>query len=341
MFSFLAALCAGRDHPPVWGDADDGRVLPFSGAGVPPVAALAALGRDLFGLPSVPGTASCAAETIWRVGRIPQVRSTSPVAACLRPEAFADSGFYFFTSPRMRGSIRCGPLGVHGWANHAHNDQLSFEFALDGRPVLVDPGLPCYADDPAARNLFRSTRYHNTVVVAGAEQNRFWPQLLFRIVDDTRSRTLRWQSNDQGTAFAGVHHGYLRLPEKAVVRRELLMESNDTLTLRDTIELSRPATVTWYFHCAPDIVPRPLPETPAAHGEQAHGNRLHSRWQLGPVQVAVWVASAVKEIVARAEMGWVAPRFGQRAAASILQFQALLAGKSGAVFVFAPEASSA
>src|SRR5208282_688786 len=31
LFDFLSALCAGREEPPIWGDADDGRVLTFGG----------------------------------------------------------------------------------------------------------------------------------------------------------------------------------------------------------------------------------------------------------------------------------------------------------------------
>jgi hypothetical protein len=337
MFAFLAALCAGREHPPVWGDADDGRVLPFGGLAPAPVSVLAGLGGTLYGHAAPPDGGTAAAEVFWRFGRVPDcgVKDRS-AAAPPRSEAFAASGFFFFSSPRVRGSIRCGPQGVRGWANHAHNDQLSFEFALDGRGILVDPGLPCYSEDPAARNLFRSTRYHNTVEVAGAEQNRFWPALLFRIVDDTRSRVERWQTNEQGAAFAGVHHGSLRRPEKALVHRELLLEASDLLTVRDRVELAGPAIVTWYFHLAPGVSPEPLRETSHAGEERSAGKTLHSRWQLGPVVLSVWVSPGARDLAASAEMGLVAPRFGRKDSAPILKFEGRLEGKTETLFVFAP-----
>jgi hypothetical protein len=219
MFDFLSALCAGRESPPVWGDADDGRVLPFAGTSAPPLEVLRAIGDALAGRaaePSARGQGARDAEVFWRFGRVPEPHRERAVHFS---QAFPESGFFFFSSPRVRGSVRCGPLGVGGWSNHAHNDQLSFEFAVDGRAVLVDPGLPCYSEDREARNLFRSTRSHNTVEVAAAEQNRFWPALLFRIVDDTRSRLERWHADDATTRFVGSHSGYLRLPQRVLVRR--------------------------------------------------------------------------------------------------------------------------
>ncbi|HKO03284.1 MAG TPA: heparinase II/III family protein, partial [Candidatus Acidoferrales bacterium] len=207
---------------------------------------------------------------------------------------------------------------------------------LDGRPVIVDPGLPCYADDPAMRNLFRSTRYHNTVEVAGAEQNRFWPALLFRIVDDTRSRAVGWHADESGTSFAGCHAGYLRLPESALVRRELRLAPDDTLAVRDLVELGGPAAVAWYFHCAPEIaVELAGPQTGVAVSVPA-GMELQSRWRLGPVLLSVWTGFSPPQLTGGTSMGWIAPRFGQRIAAPILEFRAQLSGRAEVLFVFAP-----
>ncbi len=336
LFDFLSALCAGREEPPIWGDADDGRVLPFGGTAASPVRVLAALGEALAGRPISAGSPAVDAEIFWRFGHHPE----PPVGASALPvresQAFADSGFFFFSSRRMRGSVRCGPLGVRGWANHAHNDQLSFEFSLDGRGVILDPGLPCYADDPAARNLFRSTRYHNTVEVAGAEQNRFWPAMLFRIVDDTRSRVEHWRVDKSGTSFAGCHFGYLRLPQRALVRREMRLAADDTLAVRDSVELAGPAALAWYFHLAPELAVEPAAQQPSIADSSVAGMNLHSRWRLGPVLLSVWTGFPPRELAASTTDGWIAPRFGRRLSAPILEFHGQLAEPAEVLFVFAP-----
>jgi hypothetical protein len=334
LFDFLSALCAGREEPPVWGDGDDGRVLPFGGTAVSPLRILAAVGEALAGKTHSTGCAAVDAEIFWRFGPGPEPGVPRHEQPAHRSQAFPDSGFYFFSSPRLRGSVHCGPLGAGGWANHAHNDQLSFEFALDGRGIVVDPGLPCYSGDPAARNLFRSTRYHNTVEVAGAEQNRFWPALLFRIVDDTRSRTEEWRADAAGASFAGFHSGYLRLPQRAAVRRELRVTSDDTLTVQDAVELAGSATLAWYFHLAPGIVPETGNTNEAT--PPAAGTALHSRWRLGPVLLSVWTSFTPSELEAQTGAGWVAPRFGRKVPAQILEFRGRFSGRPEVHFVFTP-----
>ena len=338
LFEFLSALSAGRHLPPIWGDADDGRALPFGGTSLSPVRALSAIGDALAGHPQPSGCPAVDAEIFWRLGFVPEPEAPRHPSPAHTSQAFPEGGFYFFSGSRMRGSIRCGPLGVNGWANHAHNDQLSFEFALDGRAIVVDPGLPCYSADPAARNLFRSTRYHNTVEIAGAEQNRFWPELLFRIVDDTHSRTNEWRTGGSGAVFSGSHSGYSRLPERALVRRGLRIAPDDTLAVRDTLELASQAPVAWYFHFAPDIFPQPAQMNPAT--SFAAGMTLHSCWCLGPALLAVCTAFPPEQLEAKTGIGWIAPRFGQKLPAPILEFRGRFAGRVEIQFVFTPALSA-
>ena len=337
MFEFLSALCAGRQDEngtPIWGDTDDGRVLPFGGAAIPPVRVLAAVGNTIAGRPQTSGSAPLDAETFWRFGPAPDSTAPHACAPGHRSQAFDDSGFYFFSSPRVRGSIRCGPLGVGGWANHAHNDQLSFEFSLDGSSVIVDPGLPCYSEDPAVRNLFRSTRYHNTIEVGGAEQSRFWPALLFRIVDDTRSRTHLWRADSSDAVFDGSHSGYSRLPGCSDVGRELRLMQDDTLAVRDVVDLAEATPTAWYFHLAPGIVPEIMHSEATA--PTAPGTKAHSRWRLGPVLLSVWTAFAPRELESHCADGWVSPRFGRKLPAQILEFRSRRAGRLVVHFIFTP-----
>ncbi|MBN9308269.1 heparinase II/III-family protein [Devosia sp.] len=63
------------------------------------------------------------------------------------------------------------PLGYLSIAAHGHADALSITLAVDGQPVLVDPGTYLYHSGGAWRDWFRGTAAHNTLAVAGADQS--------------------------------------------------------------------------------------------------------------------------------------------------------------------------
>lgn len=84
---------------------------------------------------------------------------------------FADFGLYVYRSPRLYLAVRCGHIGQNGNGGHAHNDALSIELAIDGVPVIVDPGTYLYTPLPDVRNGFRSTEMHPTLSLDNHEQN--------------------------------------------------------------------------------------------------------------------------------------------------------------------------
>ncbi|MEW6114500.1 MAG: alginate lyase family protein, partial [Thermodesulfobacteriota bacterium] len=91
--------------------------------------------------------------------------------AGLRLFAYPDFGLYVYKSDRLYLAVRCGGQSHDSRGGHAHNDQLSIELAIDGVPILVDPGTYCYTCSLERRNLFRSTAMHNTLSIRGKEQN--------------------------------------------------------------------------------------------------------------------------------------------------------------------------
>ncbi|KAF5437607.1 Heparinase II/III-like protein [Candidatus Methanophagaceae archaeon] len=62
---------------------------------------------------------------------------------------------------------------------HKHNSRLSFALFAGDKSFSIDPRAYVYTADKEMRNMFRSTKYHNTVVVDGEEQNRFEEDELF------------------------------------------------------------------------------------------------------------------------------------------------------------------
>lgn len=108
------------------------------------------------------------------------------------------------------------PNGTRGIGNHTHNDKLSFVLSVGQDDFFIDPGTGVYTPDAAKRNLFRSTRMHNTVEIDGEEQNRFRPDTLFALEDD--AKVGHFGAKDVVEAF---HTGYRRLPGEPVHRRKI------------------------------------------------------------------------------------------------------------------------
>lgn len=120
--------------------------------------------------------------------------------------AYPEFGLYVYRSPTLYLAIRCGRGDQNRIGNHAHNDNLSFELAVDGIAIVVDPGTYVYTPAIEQRNLYRSTRMHNTLVVDGREQNEWQPgrEGLFFLRDRSRAAV----EERSAVRFRGVHHGF-------------------------------------------------------------------------------------------------------------------------------------
>ncbi len=342
MLDFCAVLNAGRAAPPIWGDCDDGRVLPFCPREAETSQHLLALGRELFAREDWPAGHACG-EPLFRLSPAAFTKSAGaqPTSAAAN-RAFPGAGFYCFASQRLRGSIRCGPLGVNGWANHAHCDQLHIELCCDGQLIVADPGAYAYSGEPDERNRFRSTRAHNTPYVGDIEQNRFWEKLLFRMVDDTHAHCLQWQADEARVEFAGEHYGYRRLPQRVIVQRRLRFDRmRDTLLISDTLTGGGTVRGEWNFQLAPHLAVNPMEsntgvQPPADSGRLA----VHSAWRLGPMTLLVCY-DAPANLSAGVESGWVAPHYGCREVAPRLRISGRVALPARVDFLFAPHSEDA
>jgi Heparinase II/III-like protein/Heparinase II/III N-terminus len=103
-----------------------------------------------------------------------------PPSAMSCCEVFPDGGYVI-----LRDEAACAgdPLGQYlvfdcgalGAGNHGHLDCLSFEFAAQGRSLIVDPGRYTYFEGGPVneRAAFRGTAAHNTLQVDGREQTAY------------------------------------------------------------------------------------------------------------------------------------------------------------------------
>jgi len=213
MLGFVLDYTRPDGLAPQIGDADDGRFLPLGDYGADPRDH-----RHLFaqaGRPFEPATESA---------------------------AYPEGGFYVLRGGGLYAIVRCGDVGRYGRGGHGHNDQLSFELAAGGQPLVVDPGTYLYTPDPVERNRFRSTSFHATLRVDGAEQNELRDDDLFAMADRTRAEKLHWD----GTAFEGRHHGF---PGTTHTRRIELRDGG--LLVRDTVTSAAAHELEWTFPLAP------------------------------------------------------------------------------------------
>lgn len=152
-------------------------------------------------------------------------------------------GLYIYTSKFLYLAVRCGHIGQNGNGGHAHNDQLSIELALNGVPIIVDPGTYLYTPLPEKRNLFRSTAMHNTLSVSGKEQNTWHEGRtgLFRMLDQAKAKVVEINTRK----FLGEHCGF------GSVYRRLLDIHERYVRGFDECNLSEKKTIV--FHIAPGV----------------------------------------------------------------------------------------
>ena len=137
-----------------------------------------------------------------------------------RSNAFPDSGWFVMRNKDDHILISCGQNGQNNNGGHGHNDKLSFELCLADEDIIIDPGTYVYTSVPEMRNLFRSTGYHNTIEVEGAEQNRFYYGFLFAMNNDAKAEVLKWKITETEGYFKGRHFGYSRLDRRLIHERE-------------------------------------------------------------------------------------------------------------------------
>ena len=292
-------------HPngrvPLFGDADSGRVLPGSFARPASHDDLIDLGSAIFGarryLDHPPSP-----EVAWTLGIEAWTRlAETPVDFTRLPESLPHGGIYVLQRNGLRAVVRCGDVGQNGNGGHAHNDVGSYELFHRG-PLVVDAGNYAYTSDPAARNAFRSTAAHNTIMIDGQEINPF-PAELFRLPQLARPRVELWKPGGR-PALVIEHDGYRRLPGKPRHRRSLeLAPDGSSLAITDSITGTGHHRLECRVHLAPEIQVREV--APSTFALDRGGDTVRLTFRGSAVSVGV-------------HGGWVATEYGVRERTKVL-----------------------
>ena len=214
--------------------------------------------------------------------------------------AYPESGYWIMRAGDLYVLIRCGDVGV---GSHAHNDALSFELACGAQPLIVDPGSYLYTADPVARDQFRSTGFHASLQVDGAEQNPIAPATLFAMEDRRRAQATGWELADPlRPAFEGEHHGFEQLAEPALHRRRLELDvESRSLLITDTVSSAGEHRLDWTFPLSPCRA-------------RAGGSSASARYDSG-----VTLDFDAPGLEFRVEDGWLSPSYGRRIPAPFLR----------------------
>jgi hypothetical protein len=151
--------------------------------------------------------------------------------------SFPETGYHVWRRGQDALVVDAGPLGPDYLPAHGHGDIFSYELSLDGRRVVVDGGTSTYVAGEE-RDWVRSTRAHNTLEIAGADQCEFFSA--FRVGRRGRPRDVVARVSEDGLHVSGWHDGYRRLRGRPVHHRELQLISPGVLAVWDTVESSVP-----------------------------------------------------------------------------------------------------
>jgi hypothetical protein len=259
MINFVAAVMRPDGLMPQVGDADDGRLHIFTRYGswqpqdarhlFAPAALLLNQSRWL----SYGGI-----EGIWEAAwwgfDVFQVEIEEALSFSICHQ-FPEAGLTVFRKGSNYLLITNGVVGTKGFGNHKHNDQLGFECHLAGIPLLVDPGSYVYTSDFEARNLFRSTGYHNTLRIDEEEQNEIRPEWLFRLFETAYAKSLVSLCNEDYGEYRGQHIGYQRLKSPVTHERRFRFDARQgILFILDRLEGKGSHLLEWHFHFAPGVI---------------------------------------------------------------------------------------
>ena len=180
MLLYIRAYIRPDGFAPLIGDTDAGQVLPVTRRRADDHSYLLQIAADFL--------------------KDPDFKSVS--------SAFPHAGTYIMRDRDLYLCFNASGAGINGRGSHGHNDALSIEVSAGGRALIVDPGTYVYSADLHERHKFRSTAYHSTVQIDGAEQNTIDVNTPFVIGNEARPRVLEWQSSEDFDKVVGEHYGY-------------------------------------------------------------------------------------------------------------------------------------
>lgn len=165
-------------------------------------------------------------------------RETVPI--CPDSVVLTDGGYSFYRRKHVFVGIDHAPLGFGSIAAHGHADSLSFQYFLDGKPLLIDSGTYLYHIDLPRRNQLRCSLAHNTVTINGTDQSQMLGAFLWGKKAETR--LLDFDANFLSASVKGL---------SGVTHNRKFEFKEDNLKITDSFD--HPCSWTATFIVAPEL----------------------------------------------------------------------------------------
>ena len=257
MLEFVMYYTKPEGTAPQIGDNDDGRLHILADYGdwdKRDHRHLLSTGATLFDRADFKSAAGFYEETFWLLGEDGLIKwnSLADEKVDLSSKAFGSSGFYILRKDRLYLMVDCLLNDLSVSSVHRHNSRLSFDLFAYDKSFIIDPGAYVYTADKDMRNLFRSTGYHNTVIVDGVEQNNFAADNLFFMSYNADVKINQWEVTEEYDFLDAEHNGYRKLKHPVIHRRQIWFDKvNGFWIVKDMLTSKGNHQFDLYFHFAP------------------------------------------------------------------------------------------
>lgn len=144
---------------------------------------------------------------------------------------YPQAGYYGFREQADFVLFDAAALAPDFLPAHGHGDALAFEWSVNGRRVVIDPGVYEY-NAGEMRDYSRSTRFHNTVTLDDLDQSEFWKA--FRVGRRAKIIRCHQERSSVGLKVVASHDGYSRLAGQPIHQRSIEMREKQ-LRIEDNI----------------------------------------------------------------------------------------------------------
>lgn len=305
---------------PSIGDLDSARTFPVDYDDYWNFDSLCNLGATLLGEGSHDSELA-GEETFWLLGAdgIEQWRAQAVKDPPIRQaHVLPDAGYVSCCLDQDWVSLEAGPVaaGLHPDSTpsvaHGHDDCLQVLFGVAGKPVLCDPGMPYYGEDPEWVRHFRDAAAHNAPRFDGDPAVKHAGRLAWAY-DIAKSGLLAKKVDDVWLAL-----GVMTVND-ATIARSMLFQAG-RLDVADIYLAPADAAKTCSWHW----------QIPGPDGELTTVSDGEHEYRADALRVRTWhsVAAEMQLQTAQADspVGWHSPLYGTRHAASRLSGHATVRG---------------